>query len=114
MYAVIETGGKQYRVQPGSIIKVEKIEANVGDEVVFDKVLAVKKDDGELLIGRPYLDDWLVKAEVLEQGKNKKVYAFRYRPKKRVHILRGHRQRFTRIKVTGIEEKVAEGAASQE
>ncbi|OOB76926.1 MAG: 50S ribosomal protein L21 [Epulopiscium sp. Nuni2H_MBin003] len=101
MYAIIQTGGKQYKVEEGSIIKVEKLDVVAGDAISFDNVLAVSKDD-TLTFGNPVINGAVVKAEVLEQGKEKKIIVFKYKPKKSYKRKKGHRQPFTRIKITSI------------
>lgn len=98
MYAVIETGGKQYRVQEGDTIFVEKLEANAGDEINFDKVLLVS-GDGDAKIGKPYVDRTTVSANVLEQGKAKKVIVFKYKSKKDYRKKQGHRQPYTKVQI---------------
>ena len=101
MYAVIKTGGKQYRVSEGDLLKVEKLDHEEGEEIVFDRVLAVSDDDG-FQVGRPVLENAEVKAEVVEHGKNKKVEVFKFKPKKRYKKKTGHRQPFTRVKIEQI------------
>lgn len=101
MYAVIETGGKQYRVQEGDVLFVEKLDANEGDTINFDKVLLMSKD-GEIVAGKPYVEDAKVEASVLEQGKAKKIIVFKYKAKKNYRKKRGHRQPFTKVKVGAI------------
>lgn len=101
MYAVIETGGKQYRVQKGDTLFVEKLEAEAGDKIDFDKVLLVSKE-GELLAGKPYVDGAKVVANVLEQGKAKKVVVFKYKSKKNYRKRQGHRQPYTKIEIEEI------------
>lgn len=100
MYAIIKTGGKQYRVQEGDEFKVEKLEAEVGSKVVFDEVVAVGGD--KLIVGSPLVADYSVEAEVLEQGKNDKVIIYKYKAKKDYRRKNGHRQPYTLVKVTGI------------
>ena len=100
MFAVIETGGKQYRVSPGTKIKVEKL-ASEGEAFVFDKVLLVS-DSKELKIGKPYLEGSKVEAKVLGQGRAKKKIVFRYHSKTRYRKKKGHRQPFTEVEVTKI------------
>lgn len=100
MYAIIKTGGKQYRVENGTELKVEKLDANVGDKVVFDEVLAL--GDGEFKTGNPYIDGCSVEAEVLEQGKNEKVIIYKYKAKKDYRKKNGHRQPYTLVKITSI------------
>ena len=92
MYAIIETGGKQYRVTSGQTISVEKLDAETGGEVVFDKVLVVKSDDKDALLGGPYVAGARVTAEVLGEGKADKVLIFRQKARKGMRKLRGHRQ----------------------
>ncbi len=101
MYAVVETGGKQYRVKEGDIINVEKIDAEIGNEVVLDKVLLVKKDD-DLKVGTPYLNAKVV-CEVLDQFKGEKIIVFKYKRRKGYRRKRGHRQLYTKLKVKNIE-----------
>jgi len=98
MYAVIETGGKQYRVSPGSFLLVEKLEGDKGSEVMFERVLAVSKDEG-LLLGSPLLPGASVSAEIVEQTKGDKVYAFRFKRRKGLQKKIGHRQLYTRVKI---------------
>lgn len=100
MYAVIETGGKQYRVKEGDIITVEKLNVEAGDKVVFDKVL-MAGDGADLEIGKPYVDT-KVFGEVIENGKAKKVIIFKYKAKKDYRKKQGHRQPYTMIEITGI------------
>lgn len=100
MYAVIETGGKQYRVQEGDVVFVEKLTASEGEQYTFDKVLAVSKDD-ELLTGNP-VDGASVSAKVLSQGKDKKIIVFKYKPKKGYRRKQGHRQPHTKIQIEKI------------
>ena len=101
MYAVIETGGKQYRVQEGDTIFVEKIEANEGDAINFDKILLVS-NDGEVKVGKPYLDGTTVNGTVLEQGKARKIIVFKFKAKKDYRRKQGHRQPYTRVKIEKI------------
>ena len=101
MYAIVETGGKQYRVKEGDILRVEKLAANVGETVVLDKVLAVSNEAG-LQLGSPYIDA-KVTATIEAQGKGKKIIVFKYKPKKNYRRKQGHRQPFTRIRIDKIE-----------
>ncbi|RKD27966.1 LSU ribosomal protein L21P [Caminicella sporogenes DSM 14501] len=101
MYAIIETGGKQYRVQEGDVLFVEKIEAAAGDSIEFDKVLAVS-NNGELSVGAPYVDGAKVTATVVEQGKARKIIVFKYKPKKDYRKKQGHRQPYTKVKIEKI------------
>ncbi len=100
MYAIIETGGKQYRVEPGSVIYVEKLEANENEEVIFDKVVAVK--DRTLKVGKPYVKDAVVKGTVVKNGKGKKITVFTYKPKKGSARKLGHRQPYTKVQINEI------------
>jgi large subunit ribosomal protein L21 len=102
MYAIIQTGGKQYRVEEGSVLEVELLPAEVGTEVGFDHVLAVKKEN-RLEVGQPYLDGAVVRAKVLDHGKGKKIIVFKYKAKKNYRRKQGHRQPFTRVLIEKIE-----------
>ena len=100
MYAIIETGGKQYREENGDVIYVEKLDAEVDAEVTFDKVVAVS--DKSLKVGKPYVKDAFVKGTVLKNGKGKKVTVFTYKPKKGSARKMGHRQPYTKVQITEI------------
>ena len=100
MYAIIKTGGKQYRVQQGDELRVEKLDAKEGDKVVFDEVVAVGGD--KLVVGTPFVEGFTVTAEVLEQGKADKVIIYKYKAKKDYRRKNGHRQPFTLVKITDI------------
>ena len=102
MYAVLTTGGKQYRVQEGDVIFVEKLNAEVDSTVELTEVLAVSKD-GELKVGAPVVEGAKVVAKVLAQGKAKKVVVFKYKRKKDYRRKNGHRQPYTKIVVEKIE-----------
>ncbi len=102
MYAIIKTGGKQYRVEEGEILKVEKLPNTEGEEVEFTEVLSVADDDG-VKFGRPYLDGAKVTGKVIEQGKNKKIIVFKYKPKKRYRRKMGHRQPYSKVLIEKIE-----------
>lgn len=101
MYAIIESGGKQYKVQEGSAINVEKLDAEVGTTVEISKVLLVG-NDGKVTVGTPVVEGSKVVAKILEHGKAKKVIAFRYKPKKHVRVKKGHRQPYTKIAIESI------------
>lgn len=96
MYAIVETGGKQYRVQEGDTVYVEKLEATAGDVVTLDTVLAISKD-GQLTLGAPVVAGAKVEAKVVEQGKGKKIIVFKYKPKKDYRRKQGHRQPYTKL-----------------
>lgn len=101
MYAVIETGGKQYRVEEGKEIKIEKLNAEVGETVEFDRVIAV--NNGEALkVGLPLVEGAMVKGRVLEHGRGRKIIVFKYKPKKNYRRKQGHRQAFTRVLIETI------------
>ena len=101
MYAIIETGGKQYKVQNGDIIFVEKLNAEQDQTVSFDKVIAVSDDKG-LKVGAPYVDGCKVEGIVLKNGKAKKITVFTYRPKKGSKRKMGHRQPYTKVQISAI------------
>ncbi len=101
MFAVIKTGGKQYKVQEGDILNVEKLNMDKDKKVTFDKVLLVE-DGGKTLIGTPFVESALVKAEVIENFKDKKVIVFKKKRRKQYRRTRGHRQELTRIKIEEI------------
>ncbi|MEC9488137.1 MAG: 50S ribosomal protein L21 [Halanaerobium sp.] len=103
MYAIIETGGKQYKVEEGRFVKVEKLEAGEGEEVVFDRVLLVSDEENGVTIGKPTVEGARVTGKVLEQGKEKKIIVFKYKPKKRYSRKYGHRQPFTRVLIENIQ-----------
>lgn len=100
MYAVIETGGKQYKVQEGDVITVEKLKAEAGDTITFDKVLLMS-DGKEVKVGTPYLAE-AVTGSVVENGKGKKVIIFKYKAKKDYRKKQGHRQPYTKVKIEKI------------
>jgi len=103
MYAVIQTGGKQHRVQVGEIVRVERLDAEAGASVVFDQVLAVGQGE-KLTIGTPTLSGASVKGTVVEQGRTKKVLIFRYRARQNSSRRRGgHRQDYTAVKIDAIQ-----------
>ena len=103
MYAVIETGGKQYRVSVGDVIFVEKLGAEADSTVAFDKVVALTKDDGSFVAGTPLVKGASVSAKVLKNGKSKKITVFTYKPKKDSKRKMGHRQPYTKVQI----EKIA-------
>jgi len=104
MLAVIKTGGKQYLVEPGDKLKIEKIDKEPGKEINFGEVLLLEKNK-KLEIGAPFLKGVKVKAKVLEQDKYKKVIIFKYKPKKRYKKKTGHRQPYTLVEIESIETK---------
>ena len=102
MYAVIKTGGKQYRVEEGDVVRIEKIEVATGESVDFDQVLLVANGD-DVKVGQLMLDGAKVTAEVLEQGRHKKIKIVKFRRRKHSRKQQGHRQWYTAVKITGIQ-----------
>ena len=101
MYAVLRTGGKQYRVAAGDILEVEKLDAAVGDTITLDDVLLVADGDS-VTIGQPTVEGASVTAKITGQHKDRKIRVFRYRAKKRIRVRRGHRQKKTRLEIQSI------------
>ena len=101
MYAIIETGGKQYKVQNGDQIRVEKLNVEDGAAVVFDKVLAAG-EGADIKVGTPYLEGLTVEGKVVESGKGKKVIIFKYKAKKDYRKKQGHRQPYTLVEITAV------------
>jgi large subunit ribosomal protein L21 len=102
MYAVIETGGKQYRVSAGDTVDIEKLPFEIGSELELNRVLAVSQDSGQMLAGSE-LSGAKVLATIVEHGRGDKIRVFKFKRKKQYRRTIGHRQDFTRIKVTGIQ-----------
>lgn len=102
MYAIIETGGKQYKVREGDVIKVEKLDAEQGEMVEINRVLAIVEDD-RMVVGRPVVDGAKATVRVLEHGKDDKIIVFKYKPKKKYRKTIGHRQPYTQVAVEKIE-----------
>mgnify|MGYP006295242047 CR=1 FL=1 len=101
MYAVVTSGGKQYKVREGDIVRVEKIPNSIGEPVTFERVLLF--NDGEnMRIGQPVVEGAEVKGHVIEQGKARKIIVFKYKRRKRYRRKQGHRQRFTAVKIDSI------------
>ena len=101
MYAIIETGGKQYKVQNGDVLFIEKLNAAEEASVTFDKVIALH-DDANLKVGSPYVEGASVSAHVLKNGKGKKITVFTYKPKKGKARKLGHRQPYTKVQIDTI------------
>lgn len=101
-YAVVESGGKQYKAVEGGIIQVDRMQVEDGDKVTIDAVLLVV-DDGKVSVGSPTVKGAKVQATVLGEVKGKKVVVFKYRPKKRIRVKTGHRQKYTRLEINAIE-----------
>lgn len=102
MYAIIKTGGKQYRVAEGDVVMVEKLEAAEGDAVVFDQVLTVV-NDGDVKVGKPLVEGARVTGKVEAQGKARKILVFKYKAKSNYRRRQGHRQPFTKVVIEKIE-----------
>ncbi len=102
MYAVVETGGKQYRVAPGGFVDIEKLPAEVGEAVTLDRVLMVV-DGANIQLGQPVIAGAAVSATVVAQRRHRKVVIFHYRAKKRERTKRGHRQPYTRLRIEQIQ-----------
>ena len=101
MYAIIETGGKQYKVSEGDIIRVEKLDVEPGSSYDLTKVLLTAEDD-KLSFGEPYIENAHVSSTVISNGKDKKIVIYKYKPKKGFHKKKGHRQQFTELKIKKI------------
>ena len=101
MFAIVKTGGKQYKVAQGDVLFVEKLEANEGDVVTLDQVLAVAGENG-LTVGAPVVEGATVTAKVVAQGKAKKVIVYKYKAKKDYRRKQGHRQPYTKVDITGL------------
>ena len=101
MYAVIETGGKQYKVEAGDVLYVEKLAVEENADVTFDKVIAVGTDDC-IKVGKPYVEGATVTAKALKNGKAKKIVVFTYKPKKNEKRKKGHRQPYTKVEISAI------------
>lgn len=102
MYAVIETGGKQYQVKLGDEIYIEKLEVSAEETVTFDKVLVLGEGEGKISVGNPYVKGATVTGTVLKNGKSKKITVFTYKPKKGEKRKMGHRQPYTKVKIDAI------------
>lgn len=113
MYAIIETGGKQYKVQNGDVIDVEKLAVEAGEKVVFDKVLVVSDENG-IRVGRPYLEGVTVDADFIENGRGQKVIIFKYKSKKDYRKKQGHRQPYTRVEIKAIDGNADVAAPAEE
>jgi large subunit ribosomal protein L21 len=102
MYAIVKTGGKQYKVREGEILRVEKLTGDVGSEISFEDVLMFS--DGEAVtVGQPKVDNVTVSGHIVEQGKSKKIIVFKYKRRKRYRRTQGHRQQFTAVQIDSIK-----------
>ena len=102
MYAVVETGGKQYKVEAGQTIRVEKLEGDKGGAITLDKVMLIADGD-KVQLGAPYVSGVSVTATIVEQHRSRKVTHFHYKPKKGVRIKRGHRQPYTALRIDSVK-----------
>ena len=102
MYAIVEIGGRQHILQPDKVVKVDRQAEETGEQITLDRVLAIKDDDGELRVGRPYIEGASVTARVMQQGRDRKISVVKYKPKKRYRRNVGHRQHFTQLEVIEI------------
>ena len=103
MQAIIKTGGKQYTVSPGQVVKLEKLAGNVGDSVEFDKVLLVSDDSGKRKIGTPFVKDCRVTGKILGDVKGEKITVFKFKKRKGYRRKTGHRQKYTSVEITEIQ-----------
>ncbi|NLG32677.1 MAG: 50S ribosomal protein L21 [Syntrophomonadaceae bacterium] len=103
MYAIITTGGKQYKVSEGSVLKVEKLEAEKGQDIVMDEVLMLKDENGNIRIGNPTVENARVIFKVLDQAKERKIMVYKYKRRKNYRKKQGHRQPYTMLRVEKIE-----------
>ncbi len=103
MYALIQTGGKQYKVSEGTIVKIEKVDGEAGGNIVLDQVLMINDENGGIKIGSPLLENATVTAKILEQGRDKKIIVYKYKKRKNYRRKKGHRQPFTRLLIEKIE-----------
>lgn len=102
MYAVVETGGKQYKVAPGEQLRVEKLDAQKGESVVLDRVILLTDDAGNARVGTPVVEGAAVHTKVISQGRTRKIVVFKYKKRKRYRVKTGHRQCFTLLRVDSI------------
>jgi large subunit ribosomal protein L21 len=101
MYAIIETGGKQYKAEPNAVLKLERLAGEVGDTVQFDKVLLVAEGD-DIEVGRPYVEDKPVLARIVEHGRHPKIIIYKYKKRKDYQKKQGHRQNYTAVEIESI------------
>jgi large subunit ribosomal protein L21 len=101
MYAIFEAGGRQHRAEAGKTVKMDRLEAETGATVEFDKVLALF-DEAQATIGAPYVEGAKIIGRVVQQGRDRKIIVFKYRPKSNYKRIRGHRQHFTQVQITEV------------
>jgi large subunit ribosomal protein L21 len=102
MFAIIETGGKQYRVSQGAVIEIEKLDGEIGDNKEINNILLLNSDDGKLIVGHPYVDGSSVKVTILDQAREKKIRVFKFKQRKRYRRTQGHRQYYSKVRVDTI------------
>lgn len=102
MYAILESGGLQFKVEEGEKLKIPKLEAKTGEKVTFDKVLLISRDEKEPLIGMPYLENAKITAEVLSTGKGEKITVYKFKRRVKYRRKKGHRQEYTEVKINKI------------
>jgi len=102
MYAIMQSGGLQFKVEEGEKLKIPKIEAKPGDKITFDKVLLISREKKEPLIGMPYLEDAKITAEVLSTGKGEKITVYKFKRRVKYRRKKGHRQEYTEVKIKKI------------
>jgi large subunit ribosomal protein L21 len=113
MYAVVASGGKQYKVEEGEILRIEKIPGDVGSSVTFEQILMISDGD-QINIGQPLLGDAAVKGQIVEQGKAKKILVFKYKRRKRYRRKHGHRQQYTAVRIDSIEAQAGKAPQKTE
>ena len=113
MYAIIESCGRQYKVAEGDVVFFEKLDAEEGKKVAFDKVIMVS-DDGKVQVGNPYVKGIKVEGKVVSHGKGKKILVFKYKAKKNYRRTQGHRQPYTKVEITNIKLPAAKKEATAE
>ena len=113
MYAIIEACGRQYKVQEGEAVYFEKLDAEEGKKVSFDKVVLVS-DDGKVQVGNPYVKGVKVEGKVVSHGKGKKIIVFKMKAKKNERTKQGHRQPYTKVEITGIKTAAKKAAKAEE
>lgn len=101
MYAIFQSGGKQYQAKPGVVVKLEKLQGEIGDKVTLDQVLMVE-DEGEVRVGQPLLQDITIQGRIVEQNRRRKIVIFKYKRRKDYHKKQGHRQPYTAVLIEGI------------
>ena len=112
MYAIIESCGKQYKITQGDVVFFEKLDAEEGKEITFDKVILVS-DDGKVQVGNPYVKDVKVEGKVISHGKAKKIIVFKMKPKKNYRRKYGHRQPYTKVEITAIQTSSKKAESTQ-